>query len=649
MTSPYTTQPVDAFMAAQTAVGLVLGAMLWLRPMRSRIATWLLLAAVALGVAALLVGEFLGGIGVALGPRELPRTLKIAAGLATASALVARRPFLVMVAGVGEIALWKLVDYIQDSPGEIAAIHLAFFGLLTGVHWRTVPSGTPDPGQSARESMSGAWVDDIIAFIVGTAAGCVSCRVLLHGWTNSGDEWANTFQAALFAKLRAYGSVPPCAEPFRSFWVFQYMGRTFSQYTPGWPLFMAPFVAVRAAWLAGPVSLGVLAAGVCRLGRRAAAGDDAGPQARWAGRFSVLALVPGCCVIINGGSRYPHVFVAAMFAWAVEALFAAATPGLSQRRQWSWGLILGVCSALMIAARPADGAMLGVGLFVYFVYAVVRRRVPWRAVASSALAFAALGALTLLILRLQIGKWLTTGYSLTSLFYPWATFQLSLPHANDYKWAIPLFTGAYCWFPCSPAVGLAGIAFLRGHARRMGFVFFLSYVPFFGFYLLLNLGRGFDLGYGPRYSLPSVVPMAVGTGVVLAALHAAGRSRWSGTSAFRSGGPLAVALTAMGTALVRIVPLLYPATYADVQNHNRLHEALKPLHLQNAVVLAGGGLTNTDAMDLPENLPLDLYKDQSVLIAIDRGPEADRCVRDLYPNRSFYRAVPGSPVRIVPY
>ena len=29
MTSPYTTQPVEAFMAAQTAVGLVLGAGAW--------------------------------------------------------------------------------------------------------------------------------------------------------------------------------------------------------------------------------------------------------------------------------------------------------------------------------------------------------------------------------------------------------------------------------------------------------------------------------------------------------------------------------------------------------------------------------------------------------------------------------------------
>ena len=303
----------------------------------------------------------------------------------------------------------------------------------------------------------------------------------------------------------------------------------------------------------------------------------------------------------------------------------------------------------MLSARPGDGGMLGIGLFAYFAYAVVRRRIGWRAIVASGFGFAALGGLTLVILRLQIGKWFATGYSLTNVFYPWATFQLSLPRANEYKWGIPLVTGAYCWLPCSPAVGLAGIALLRGRAQRMGFIFFFAYIPFFALYLLLSLGRGFDLGYGPRYTLPSVVPMAVGTGVVLAVLYTAARARWPGVPALRNGGPAAVALIALAVGIVRIAPLIYPPTYADVQSHNRLREALAPMHLQNAVVLAGEGMTNTDPMDLPENLPLDLYRDQSVLIAVDRGPEVQRCVRELYPTRSFFRTVPGYPVRILPY
>jgi hypothetical protein len=54
-------------------------------------------------------------------------------------------------------------------------------------------------------------------------------------------------------------------------------------------------------------------------------------------------------------------------------------------------------------------------------------------------------------------------------------------------------------------------------------------------------------------------------------------------------------------------------------------------------------------MDLTENLPLDLYPNQDVLIAIERGPELVRCVQEHYPNRRFYRALPGPPVQIVPF
>jgi hypothetical protein len=653
MTSPFTTQPLDALMAAQSSVGLVLGALLWLRGLRPRIATFFLLAAIALAVTAPVDADFLGGIGVVVAPKFLPRLLKLAAGLATGGALLTRRPLLSIVALLGEVALWCVTNYLQGSDFELAAAHLAFFGVLVGVHLRTVPSGASAVLAGTAPS-GGAWVDDVVAFALGTTAAALVCRVLLHGWTNSGDEWANTFQAAVFAKLRAFGSASHCSEAFRSFWVFEHMGRSFSQYTPGWPLFMAPFVALRHVWLAGPASLGLLAAGVSRLGRRAAAGFSEGTdppscvRVRAAGRFAVLVLLLSAAVLINGGSRYPHIFVAAMFAWSIEALMTISTEGISVNGQWRWGSVLGASAAFLLAARPADGCTLGVGLFLYFAYAFARRRIAWRATASCAAAFAAVGGLTLVILRLQLGRWFATGYSLTPTLYPWSAFAMSVPDPTAYKWGIPLATGSYCWWPCSPAVGLAGIASLRGRAQRMGFVFFFSCVPFITFYTLVTMGRGFDLGYGPRYSLPCVVPMAVGTGVALAHLWQSARARWTAVPAIHAGGPAAIAIAAVVVGVVRIAPLIYPLTYADVQNHNRLHEALAPLDLRGAVVFAGGGLTNTDAMDLPENLPLDLYPRQDVLIAIDRGPETTRCVRELYPSRSLYRAIPGSRVQIVP-
>ena len=263
---------------------------------------------------------------------------------------------------------------------------------------------------------------------------------------------------------------------------------------------------------------------------------------------------------------------------------------------------------------------------------------------------ALLGGLTLVILRLQLGRWFQTGYSLAETFYPWAKVAWSLPKPNEYKWGFPLAAGSYCWWPCSPAVGLAGLAALKGRARRLAFVFFLSAVSLVLLCTLTEFGRGFDFGYGPRYELPLLVPMAVGTGVVLADLWTRARAHAVGTSALALGGPAALALAAVVVGVVRIAPYLYPFTYADVHTHNRLKDAIDAsTDLHNAVVFGGVGLNTTDPLDLTENLPLDLYPNQDVLIAIDRGPEETRCVQEKYRGRKFYRAIPSEPVRIVRY
>ncbi len=642
-------------MAAQTSVGLVLGAVVWARRVRPWPATVLLLAAIALAVTLPVEADFLHGMGVTLGPNHVKNVLKIAAGLAMVAAVTTGQRWFIASAVLGEITLWPITNYLEDANLELAAAHLAFFGLLVGLY-RESPAPRAPPADDAPNvplSLEAFGRDDLVAFAVGTLSASLVCWLVLHAGTNSADEWANTYQAALFAKLHAYDSVPHCSEAFRSFWVFQYMGRSFAQYTPGWPFFMTPFVALHVPWLAGPASLGLLAAGVARLGRRAAAGHAPGTpvpssaHVRAAGWFSVMAVVLSSTLLINGASRYPHVFVAALFAWSLEAVCAITAEGLSRTDQRMWGAILGAGAALILAARPADGATLGVGLFAYFVYAVARRRVAWPAVGAAAVVAAFIGGLSLLILRLQLGVWFRTGYSLTEVFYPWAKVAWSVPKPNEFKWGIPIATGSYCWWPCSPAVGIAGLALLRGRARRLSFVFFCGTVLLLVFYSLLEFGRGFDLGYGPRYELPTTVPMAVGTGVVLAMLWS--RARGRAANALATGGPAALALTAVVLGVVRIAPLVYPYTYADVHGHNRLHDAIATTQPHNAVVFGLNGLNTTDPMDLTENLPLDLYPNQDVLIAIDRSPEEERCVRQLYRGRTFYQAIPGDPARIVRY
>ena len=54
-------------------------------------------------------------------------------------------------------------------------------------------------------------------------------------------------------------------------------------------------------------------------------------------------------------------------------------------------------------------------------------------------------------------------------------------------------------------------------------------------------------------------------------------------------------------------------------------------------------------MDLTENLPLDLYPDQDVLIAIDRGPEEERCVGSCTAGARSTTPSPTEPVRLSRY
>jgi hypothetical protein len=661
MMSPYTAQATDAIMIAQSSVGLALGGLLWTRRMNPRLSTIIFSMAIASAVLAWASGEFLAGVGVTLPPEHTKTMLKIAAGAATVAMLLTRRVPLVVVALLGQAALWRLTDYIQESDGELVGVHLLFLGLLVGLHWRTSPLDDPPASRSPAEAPALAWrpwKDDVLAFAIATTLGALVCRLLLDARTDSADEWGYTFQAALFAKLHAYGSVPPCVSAFENYWVFEHLGRRFAQYTPGWPLFMTPFVALRAAWLAGPVSFGLLAAGLSRLGRRAAAGYSPGTappsqaEVRLAGRLTVGVLCLSSTVLINAGSRFPHLFVCGLFAWAIEALLTLATPALDAPGpggQWLWGAVLGSSTSLILSARPGDGATLGVGLFLFFLYAAVRRRITWRALAGAAVPFVFFSGLTLVILRLQMGTWFTPGYSLAAGIRPWAKPAFSVPKPNEFKWGLPIATGSYCWWPLSPAIGLAGIVSLRGKAQRLGFIFFFSLVPLVTLLTLLEFGRGWDFGYGPRYSLPFILPMSIGTGTLLSRLWTDARAPASDRTALQVGAPAGVVILAIFVGTVRLAPLVYPFTYADVHAHSRLQAALATASLPRSIVLGGPGVSSTDPLDLTENLPLDLYPDQPVLITLDGLPDTVRCLREHYPDRALYRAVPSDPTRIVPF
>jgi hypothetical protein len=657
--TPYTTQPGDAFLIAQTATAGVLSAIAIFRPLRPLTATVVFLTAIWMAVLGPDALVFFANLGLLKStPTGLVTALRVSAGLATLAVALARPRWMALLAFAGEAALYEITGDVPDSSGELCALHLVWFGLLLGVRQLVVPKEV-DAGEGiARDGRPSDvlqrhrfLIQDVTLAALAVALGAIVSVVVLLRSCDSADEWAYTYQAAVFAKLHAYGKAPACFAAFQSYWVFTSEGRMFSQYTPGWPLFMSPFVALGAAWLAAPFGLGLFVLALARLARRAAAGACGGRSkaVAAAGPIAVLAALGSNTVLINGASRYSHIFVCACFAWSVEALAEMATPQASPQAGVGWGAVLGVATSWMLATRPADGSMLGVGIFLYFVYALARRRLAWRSVLATAVAFVLWGGFSLVILRVQLGQWLTTGYSLTEQFQPWSKFTLSAPKAGEIRWGIPLATGSYCWWPLAPSIGLCGlVAALRGGGRRVAFMLSIGTALLLTFYVFVEFGRGSDFGYGPRYALPVIVPMAVGTAVAVAPLWAAAQTRLRARRAIAIGGPALLTIAAAVMGIVRLAPLVYPYNHQEVRARNVVKEAVEKQQLTNALVWLEPGVTVSDPLDLTQNYPLELYPPPDVLYVIDRGEDIKRCVREQYRGRRSYRIVGPNDMRLVP-
>jgi hypothetical protein len=652
---PYTLDFADSFMAAQWGAALLLTAALMFWRI-SRATRAILLLGIWVSAVAVIAPQEISPLGWKPGPQAFRHLLLLSSSLGVLAAVVSRRVLIGIFAALGVYPLWWLTGTLRGSDAELAALHLAWLGLITGMLGRQARPRDQDPPQLEVEESY--LVHDTVAFVGATVIAALMCAFVHHKHDGGADEWGYTFQAAVFAKGRLYSQVPRCDTFLESFYVYETSGRMFSQYTPGWPMFIVPFVWIRQVWLSGPFSLGVLAWGMARLGRsamRAFGRKDAPPSARAiriAGTWAAVMACFGTTLIVNGASRYPHVYTLALYAWTLEALLQVATPGLRRDRQVLWGLVLGTASVHMVAVRPADGAFMGIGVALAFLWFLARKQVGWRAFVSAAAAFALWTAVMLVILRLQLGKWFTTGYALNSVIHPWNIVKFSKPQLSEWKYGLPLATGSYAWWPASLPLGLAGLAHARGKARWLTFAMAISCLPYIVFCMYLDLGqRGVDWGYGPRYLMILMIPMMVGgvlalTPITLAALSRATSER----SPLLRGGPLALVMLGMVSAWIRIVPLEWATTAEHTKKHSAINQAIEAANLKNAIVIAAYGTTSFSDLDLTTNYPVDLYPDQDAIIAIDRSQptEAFECLRSAFPGRRIYRASGRDEVHITP-
>jgi hypothetical protein len=350
---------------------------------------------------------------------------------------------------------------------------------------------------------------------------------------------------------------------------------------------------------------------------------------------------------MNGASRFSHTMVCACFAWSIESLCMICDRTVAGRPARGWGFLLGTSIALGLATRPVDGGTLGLGVFLYFLWALYRRRLSWSALLFAGLGAAIFGGLTLIILRLQLGVWFKTGYALAPLIHSEAVLTYSWPKPDEWKYGIPLAFGSYCWWPVAPALGIAGlIQALRGRERRVPFMLAVSTLALLGFYHMVNFGRGHDDGMGPRYTLPAVIPMAIGGAAILAPLVTRAWARVIGLRArVKAIGPAALAAIAVVYGTARIAVYMYPTAHAQFTSWAAPRLGARQKGLKNAIVILEPGKIPYDWWNLAQNHPMDPNPPVLWLTRHHAGDEA--CAREHFPGRTWYRA--GMDRRLTPY
>lgn len=174
------------------------------------------------------------------------------------------------------------------------------------------------------------------------------------------DEIVQVMQAQIFAEGRLSRPADAAPEFFSALHVVDLRDRVFSQFPPGGPLMLVPFVLAGAAWLAGPFFGSIAVVAYWHLARR----TDAPAVAL--GAALLFALAP--FLVFMAGSHMNHVPTLAWFCLALVALHAVT----SGRDRAGPALGLGLCLGMMVAIRPVDGAAFAVPAGVWLVTRTVR-------------------------------------------------------------------------------------------------------------------------------------------------------------------------------------------------------------------------------------------------------------------------------------
>src|ERR1019366_8859041 len=203
---PYTLDFSESFFAAMSCTGMLLTALLLFWRSGGKASRGLMLLAVWLAVVASAVGPALGALGPKPEHDTFRHVLVASALLGTIACVLALRPIISVFAVLSAIPVWLVGDFVTDSDGELTGLQLAWLGLLIGLLMRKGRPRSIEPPESATEGSYAS--HDWLVFFVATALAALVGVFVMHRRDGAADEWGYTFQAAVFAKGRAYAEMP---------------------------------------------------------------------------------------------------------------------------------------------------------------------------------------------------------------------------------------------------------------------------------------------------------------------------------------------------------------------------------------------------------------------------------------------------------
>jgi hypothetical protein len=207
-----------------------------------------------------------------------------------------------------------------------------------------------------------AWVRHIpaVVAIAATFFGTVALAYTAAGiWPNSADEYGYLYVARTLLHWRTYNPPPPVPELFDFYWIGIRDGKMASQFPPGWPVVLLPFVAMHIAPLANPLL--TLALGVLLL---ACLRQLKAPPPTSSSLVALIMLSP--FTLFNGASLFNHMQAAV----AVMAICWLELRDEGNESIWN-KLLIGFFLSIALVTRPEVAAITAVVLGIDYL---VRRR-----------------------------------------------------------------------------------------------------------------------------------------------------------------------------------------------------------------------------------------------------------------------------------